>query len=863
MTLWAEIHELITASAPMPLVTRLAALDDAGRREIARELPGAIPVLRAGAEAGRRDWHGGTGRQRRWSHWGEMLRIAGAATIGGPAAVAAWLNRRDLTTGWPTTGFGRWATADLGPLVRALGHRPASWQADLCARLVGKLRTGAEPVAPLALELLRRTGTPPPGNDALVLAWVTERTGGDRLRALRADPLLDPLLPRLFEAEGVGRALRDDSFWLSALPLLTAEGRVRRETLLDGCVGRFLRGGSGADLRFFVRLHETLAPAAEESAPRARDHLRLLPSAPGPVAALALGQVRHLPLDPDDVAEALEGLLFRAETTLVRTGLSWLDESLRRHPGGRFAPALRLALTHESSAVRERAARIALKHAAALPEEEREGLSEVTAALPPDLGARFAGVFGGEAAPARERHVFVPPPLPPVTAAEPFPETPAAPYELIPLIRRADDWRTGERWLAGFVRMAREDRAALRMELGLRLGGGIPDLYRTEHWRSPVLWVVAMVRELITPGSEPGDEDRLPHPSHVFPPHLFLLRRLAEVYAALKADALPPVLLATPTSETGHLDPAELVARIEICEAAGVEPLAADLQQALLRLPRVIDPAVAGRAGLLTSEAGRAVARWAAGGGLPDPVTEVLWTESGANVRPVPQILAGPTGFPLIDELLRGPRQPGPVDRDAYVGWWPAMFPSHREVAALFLAPFLGSPSSSAVYPRHLGLIARAEGPVGDGTALLLGRFLLGKDPSEGAAALLTIAARGEPSGAALGRQAALLLVRTPCDPSRLISGLRHAALRGAHREVWEVLCHVLPMFLPAPGERALPPQTEAVALAADVAEWCGARGEIPAVAEAAARHRTSRLGKECRRLHTALTRPEVTSPAA
>ncbi|MFC7110969.1 hypothetical protein ACFQQB_67575 [Nonomuraea rubra] len=57
-------------------------------------------------------------------------------------------------------------------------------------------------------------------------------------------------------------------------------------------MSRFLRGGEPQDLRFFVRLHTLLDPTPAESAPRVRDYLRLLPSAPGTVAELAAGQVR-------------------------------------------------------------------------------------------------------------------------------------------------------------------------------------------------------------------------------------------------------------------------------------------------------------------------------------------------------------------------------------------------------------------------------------------------------------------------------------------------------------------------------------------------------------------------------------------
>src|SRR5690606_37040479 len=113
--------------------------------------------------------------------------------------------------------------------------------------------------------------------------------------------------------------------------------------------------------------------------------------------------------------------------------------------------------------------------------------------------------------------------------------------------------------------------------------------------------------------------NRLPHPGGVSPIHDFVLHRYAELAEALRADALPPVLLATPTWMSGHLDPDVLVDRLETCAAAGVEPLPADLAQALLRLPRGAHPGAAERAAKIDLEAAREAARWLAGDGLADP----------------------------------------------------------------------------------------------------------------------------------------------------------------------------------------------------------------------------------------------------
>src|SRR5690606_16280723 len=77
--------------------------------------------------------------------------------------------------------------------------------------------------------------------------------------------------------------------------------------------------------------------------------------------------------------------------------------------------------------------------------------------------------------------------------------------------------------------------------------------------------------------------NRLPHAGGVSPLHDFLLHRYAELAEALRDGTLPPVLLATPTWMSGHLDPDVLVDRLEVCAAAGVEPPPADLAQAAAR----------------------------------------------------------------------------------------------------------------------------------------------------------------------------------------------------------------------------------------------------------------------------------------
>ncbi|MEV4223033.1 DUF6493 family protein [Nonomuraea sp. NPDC049725] len=169
---------------------------------------------------------------------------------------------------------------------------------------------------------------------------------------------------------------------------LAREGVISRDSLLDGCRRRFLLGGDAIELRFFTRLHESLAPTEAEITAHATTYLRLLPTAPGPVAELALTHLRRLPaLDPADVVEALEALLFRRETGLVRAGLSWLAAVLRASPAlaDTLTPALTPTFGHPTRSVQERAVRLLLRHATHLTPATATTLRQAAAPLDDDL----------------------------------------------------------------------------------------------------------------------------------------------------------------------------------------------------------------------------------------------------------------------------------------------------------------------------------------------------------------------------------------------------------------------------------------------------------------------------------------------
>ncbi|MFF0312885.1 DUF6493 family protein [Streptosporangium sp. NPDC004379] len=1064
MSLWTEICDLVARNQVHRLADRLVTLTEEERAELGGRLPGLVKELRrVRTEQVRAQRPGDFEEMASWEV-GELLDelagallLTGVGVITGPAAAVTWMTGRDVNRRWADD-------PDVAQVCRVAATRPPEWRRDVAVRLARRVRRPADRVAPLAVALLRESGAAPPDHDPLVAAWLAAPSVAD-------DPLTPVLLPRVFTADGAGRALRDER--LEPLPtrwLAAAARELPREQVLDGCVSRFLRGDEAQDLRFFVRLHRLLDPTPAEAAPRLRDYLRLLPSAPGTVAELATEQVREaMPLDHADLVEAVEALTFREEAKFAARGLRWLDHAIRATPetAADFVTALTTAYAHRSFDVRNRAAELTLKHAGLLAGRVGEIL-EGARHLPADLGAKLAERFGGEVPVEEmpERKEF--PPLPEPAEAQRFPEPSILPGH-------HENWIGQERWLAAFVTGIAENREELRR----RLRSHVEQDHG--HWRSedarlgPGDWRAALSAELVTPGSvpepppigpekfwdsashsvgvrvvprgeepdpEPGprrimvggacrpgrylDDDaplraffitwnsddgpdeavaregdrripftggrihlygppadverpwrsgagegeevhddgppdrprpastkpgalyddseeampsfvldgayermaglgvdpariaamrtgqrvpppgpdeplvevtvvfvpsrlrsfmpqelpehdewrrrnRLPHPNRVSPPHDFLLHRYAELAEALRNDALPPVLLSTPTWMSGHLDPDVLVDRLETCAAAGVEPLPADLAQALLRLPRGGHRAAAERAAKVDSEAAHSAARWLAGGGMADPECGHLWrhmvdasmVEFGddepehfteVRLQPVLRVTA-PTGHRLIDEVLL--RQPFDWMVDEFGGTlqaWPAILPSHREVVAVNFLPFLlrGHWGTWAT-PSELTGLEVAQGPMGESTAVILAFLLAGGVPGV-IPLLLRMAARGELPAEAIGRQLALVLRRTWRETRPAVATLAELADAGGHHEVWRILRALLPGMLPGEGRRITVTHAELVAFAADVARWTGARGEIPVVAEFARSRRTIRFVHECRRLHAQLT---------
>ncbi|MGW5162186.1 DUF7825 domain-containing protein, partial [Nonomuraea wenchangensis] len=494
------------------------------------------------------------------------------------------------------------------------------------------------------------------------------------------------------------------------------------------------------------------------------------------------------------------------------------------------------------------------------------------------VAAGYGEVAGAE--PERPVAAVLRAPAPPVLAP-PI----ATPAELVAELR-ALDWRSEparcERVLGGLVELTHRDRAAVVAALRPWWEETLPDgvagvdpeeeptehhLYMFNDSRIPSL-VLRCALAVVAPKWS-RQLNQVPDGSEWVCQRL-VRRRLEEVIALLEDGGTVPALLATPTSATGHVDAAVLVERMERLE--GGEPLPADFEQALLRLPRRCDPELVVRAEKLPGEAGRTLAAWLRDGGWPDPAVSVTPYE-GAHDSYSPQSwscrvrveVVAPADLPAWLTGLWGVDQRGP----AYLSypddalWWPLVMPSHRELVAAALVRFGPWVSdSNDARMTALAALAHGDGPVGAATAMLIAGGLGHRRDAQRAAAAeaaLTLAARGQLPSADLGRAVAQLVDVEFVVLKRITAALDGLTAAGAHAEVWAVLAEALPALLPRPGERPRAGLGELLAVAARAAALTGARGEVAGLAGMAARKGSSRVLYEARHLHETLTAPETT----
>ncbi|NUU22270.1 MAG: hypothetical protein HOV68_12275, partial [Streptomycetaceae bacterium] len=663
-----------------------------------------------------------------------LLRVAGAACIGGSAGVSQWLARRDLQ--WDDTG------AAIAEVVSVLMRRQPDWIPDIVERLIRRVTAESWPSEWGLVDRLARTaGLPAPTHEQYVIGWFAKHSrnnGGRLVDALRADAYALDLLPRIFDVEQLGRRIDDSRRWAEhwperdwpwALKYLTAAGVIERGTILDAFFSRMLRGVSSvADARGFLLVYEVLEVTDDELASRSTTLLRLLPDAPSTVASAAQAALRRLDeagrLDAEQVAEACTAAFFRPEKKLVRAQFTWLDKAVKRHPDrvGDLLATVPTVFTQSAADLHDRALKSLDKHLPKLPDAQatavRGELRAVVDALTGPARAQVAALLGEEVADPEPADV---PQLPPYVPGE-LPAEVASLDELVEEIAAflannqrtiwtsavdsTDPW-TVERLVDALLREAARDREALRRALEplderygryehavlggvfpAEVGTGVWALYRAARGKGDTKgWFRSLFSR--------GDKGLLGRRGTIRGAQLALMSRLCEVAERLRTPEQGPHL-ARPATASGFVDPAELVHGLAQYEATGRIPWRRDLDQALLRLPRSVDAATLGRARALTSPAGVRATHVMAAGGMPDPkvfLADRSWTSwaTGARLQsqcampgvgPVPEAFSASA---LAGELCD--REPAYWDgladgANPDMTCWPLLAPGHRDVIA-------------------------------------------------------------------------------------------------------------------------------------------------------------------------------------
>jgi hypothetical protein len=529
------------------------------------------------------------------------------------------------------------------------------------------------------------------------------------------------------------------------------------------------------------------------------DYIAMLPAPHSIVAGTAQSELYRLDdagkLPVSMLRQVSDVLLARPEKTLVRAQLSWLEAAALRSAPAAPSPdarelvlAMATAFGQQAAVLQRQALTLTIRHAALLDATARAELAEAAYVLPADLRADAEKAFGGGLAlPALPPSALLPS-MPARALPPPIGSAAELAAEITSLYQRlADpvDPVALERVLAGVVETSAADRVTLAAALRRLLANepwivpGQPVSVPEEpmYWRpSEYDELNAIVAMAVAPpvrpagsayptaGEVPGEaawRARLaamapPDPSH------WLVRRLHEIAVGL-GYAPRPLLLSTPTTVSGLIDPAVLVDRMRRAADDGWEPWRLDLAQALARLPRAPQPGLAEDARTLGTGAALLLARRLAAGGPPGPVV----TRELRAVR-----VNGPYGTPggyLIEDKLLAVIRPASAGGGAdpcvlagkftaheecwrsYPGvWqscWPAILPAHRDIIAAHLVPYLGAVTvKGQLRVPVLPLLAQADGPVGTGMNLALAYGLGARDKADRAAAvdaLITLAARG------------------------------------------------------------------------------------------------------------------------
>ncbi|GGJ53321.1 DUF7824 domain-containing protein [Streptomyces brasiliensis] len=891
----SALIEAVRAGRTDETLRLLEGMTDAGRRA-------ALPELKA------------LRKEMRGAPWGNFrtaypaLHAAGAACHTGAAAAANWLAAADL----------RWWQASPEVLLRALAGRDNAWLADVARRLAQR-PVSANVSYELMSGLVRRAGCEVPVTDAYVTGWVrhigSRWRHGSVLERLRAEPDLAPLVTGLFELSDLGevRWTLGDGPWHDALAELTRAGSLDRKAVLDACVARLLRGGGPTDHRAFLPLLVRLELTRAEERERVADWTALARDAASPVAAHAQSVLGALALSeeltPRQLAEASEGVLFRGEKKLVRAQLVLLGKALSRDPSAApdLLPAVARAFGHEDTQVQERALKLVERHTKRLTSEDvRTELSYSAEQLIPPLRIRAKRTLGIEVAdPVPAVHEEVLPPVPEPVRLAAAPETVVElAEEVAALLASEGDVATFERALDGLVRHAYSDAHGLLDALDPVIKRRWWDASEPGRWRHADTYFSPMHHHLQSAhdaldlllatlrGRVGTSTLHTVVGRHASTGHGCVHRGLATAFDArirevayrLRTDPLP-LLLSTPTTGTGLLEPGELVDRLDTYRRLGARVSAADFAQALLRVrrgDRTEAAAAAERANALGTREGERLAHWLRSQGTVLPLSRRR-TRGSRIVVEFGELLEFQEDFPADFRTLGRPV--GAFAESRYCSHWSpeirqhwlAVLPERRELVAVRMVHDL---AHAAEYDTRgaagaLPQLAESGGEAGECVHLCVAYGLGARHPEDRLAAvdaLLVLAARGQLDPARLGADLGQLVRRGVVKPLRLAESARTAAATGANATIWGMLRHTLPVLLadlatagPAgaigPTGRSGPSIParglgDLLAVADECAERSGARGELPHLSHAADRRGSSRLVTQARRLRDALAVP-------
>ncbi|WP_197358289.1 DUF6493 family protein, partial [Streptomyces clavuligerus] len=891
------ILDTVRRGAFREVATELAPLTAAERKELLPELKALRTELRG--------WG--------WEEWrtrgriSTALLVAGAGCHPGAAAAAGWIGARDLRM-----SRGPGDAPVLPAVLAALAGRDPDWLGDLAHRLAARASTGADDY-PLIRELVALSGRPVPTDDPCVRGWAVHvHRHRELLRHLDREPAVDVLAPRLFElpelpGELLWSAEEDGpQHWPQALARLSVSDAVERPVIVDACVSRLLRGGRPQELKFFRAVLRALALTPEEESARIPDWMGMAADGTGPVAAHAQGVLGALAergtLSEHDFAQTSGAVFFRSEKTLVRTQLTLLGRTVRaRAKAGDAAAVATLlraagdAFGHADTGVQDRALKLVARHLPDVDAGVRQELAEAAALLGPAHRETAAGLFGsllpedGPEPGAEET-------LPPVPARRAVPGPPDSVGEftadLVAVMDRDDrdpDRIAFERTLDALVRLAHTDRE--------RLAEAMRETFAGQWWFGPdhdsryvsrrmarvsagLELLVATVADVV-----PTEVVRRIHRRSTGPGVCavggmcgVITARIAEAAWLIRTER-PPLLLATPTWETGALDAEVLLERLREYQRLGADPGPVDFTQALLRVAPGTGGPVAREAALLGTEEGDRLAAWLEGTApelpaLTHPAPVDLSDPAGPQDAPEgtgedPARGAESTGGGLLgltartaraltgrvrqrtaaQRALPGPfrwlaQRPDPAHTHSHscAGWylsleqvaplWTTALPHHREAVASWLRVFMehlvDQYADRLDWQNMTSALARLAEGEGDGPAgpELHRAVALGLDaPDSGARlgavdALLVLAARGQLDPVLLGGRLGTMFRNGALKPNRLADAARTAAATGAYTTTWAVLAAALPALLGAvPVARSL---GEVLEVAADCAERSG-----------------------------------------